>query len=146
MDDASLAALNEAIRDQDAQWEAEQKNPQLRKERLRREYVDDQLRWGVWLAVAWAAGLLLGSSDAWAPQLVSRLGGAGVFFVLQFLIGGLLFFLTIGVAVALVRRRTEYRTMLASPPPSSGAPAVRPRPTLPNPPPDLRRGPPPPDL
>ena len=144
MDEASLAALNEAIRDQDAQWEAELRNPELRRKRLRAEYVADVRWWSGALAVAWGGGLVLATGFDWAPGPWARLGGAGAAPLWQFGIGALLFFFTLGAAAVLVRRRTEYRTLLASPPPSSGAPAARPRPTRVDLPAEARRRPPPP--
>jgi uncharacterized membrane protein len=145
MDDASLAALNEAIRDQDAQWEAELQNPELRRKRLRREYVADVRWWSGILAVVWTGGLVLVTGFDWAPGPWGYLGGSGASLVWQIGIAALLFFFTVGVAAVLARRRTEYRALLASPPPTATAPAARPRPTRDDLPAEAARRPPPPD-
>lgn len=146
MDDASLAALNDAIRDQDAQWEAELKDPALRIARLRREYRHDQLRIGVPLGLVWALGLLLWSSFGWAPQLWSVFGGLVAATAAWFAaIVAMLSLLTIGVIGVLLRRRTDYRAQLANPPSVTAGAAARPRPTTVDLPTGLRGEPPPPE-
>lgn len=144
MDPDSLKVLDEVIRDQDLQWEAEVKDPRLRAERLRREYRADIGAWVMALVIGWAAAAVVATSFNWAFGFWASTGSAGLALASYFgAVVGILIVFTIVVIAVVLRRRTEYVAAISGPAPGGGPSGPPPTGAAPPEGPSLRRAPPP---
>lgn len=129
MSAASLETLEKTLRDEDAQWAAEQKDPTLRTQRLRREYRADQRSTASLLVGVWIVGGALLAWGAIEPSIWRRWTAGRIDpFVGTLLIGLVLAVATVLGALALDRRRRDYRAAVAGAPPARTTGEVGPRP------------------